>query len=668
MLTGLLDRLLRRPPDNYPRGLVVIEPPRAPSPAAESQPESHLESDVQNEPSEYLAEGSDNNPGMNSVLPERPSTPGRDEVCKLQLPWREARLTEVAVPADVVHRRTPQPQPQPQPLERITRASTPEASKGILDLPTELLVSIFELLVGDPTRYSSVDYRLSKPDTPTPHFSHSWSLECVSRVSHQCRATAWPLLMGTLSVVHLADVAAIARLPEQHRSLIRHLCITIGAIEAIYVYICLLHSMRTDHARKAKDDTLQKLRASGISDLRMVEENRARYVDGTFLAGLSLKRLTIFRPQSSTRTKGGESVKPGFTCFFNKSVERLLADSASTLEQFVFQDPKTEWVMPERLPLEIGLLSLHMSKLSHLTLSSPHAIPVLAYCQLPTLKSLTCGANNAGAVPVANILARYLTSLRTVHHMLVYPTTLRVLHIVPPAGVDALSISNLARLLRSMQRLYDLRICLATPAQGTPEPGQIVQSSIVRLVESLSSTLHIFELQEPSGPMNGRSLIADAFKSTIHSADASEQTSSDLNLMTPLLHLTQLEILSLVLQEERQGTPCTAEPHIRKHLGIVVNAGIQWRHAWHKDCAAFLINELPSLREVHFHCVADSVGVARGSLAGEQTVARYRTLECVWGRPISKRDVARVSSEDGEVKPQRMDIGTRTRLWESAMC
>jgi len=646
----------------------VFEPRRATSPVAESDCSS--ESEVQNAPSEYsTAYSDDDDEDTDFILasPELPNSSVQDPTSEVELPWHGACRCAVGHSSAVVHHNAP----IPQPLQGGEHEFASSSSTKLPDLPPELLASIFELLVGDPTESSSVNYRLSKPDTATPHFSHSWSLECVSRVNRQWRAISWPLLMRTLSIVHFADVATIARLPQRHMDLVQHLCITLDAIESLYVYICALLGLQTNRAQSFKDEASQKLAASGVINVGVVEEDGVRYVDGHFLTGFSLKRLTIFRPCSSNKTRGGESVTRGFTRFFNRSVVRLLADSASTLERVVFRDPNTKWLEPATLPVDTTLSALSMPKLSHLTYLSSHTIPPLGAIELPALSSLTSGMPHVDSGTLDTLLARDLTSLRTNHLLPHYPASLRVLHILPSKGIDRLGVVQLTHALQSLRRLRDLRICLAKPAFGAPEPEHIILSSIVELIESLSPTIRVLELQEPSGPTDSCSLIADAFISSVHRPEASaQQKSPHPSLVEPFLRLTQLEILSLVLQEERQGAPCQAKSNLCSRCGSPADS--QWRHAGHMNCAEFLLNRLPSLQEVHFHCATDSTGPEGGTPGGEQFVTRYRTPGCVWGRPLRGRehDVVTGLGDREElvcVTPRWMDVGTRTRLWESAM-
>ncbi|KAH7107965.1 hypothetical protein BKA62DRAFT_680546 [Auriculariales sp. MPI-PUGE-AT-0066] len=556
--------------------------------------------------------------------------------------WREARMSPVAVPAHVVHGYTP------------PKAQTKWKVNLLHDLPPELLALVFEILVGDPTRQAAIKYRLSKPvEDMKAHFSHSWSLECVSRVSRYCRAVAWPLLIGTVSVVTIKDFATIQRLPEKHRKLIRHMAVSIAALELLYMYICVV--LPTDGTPNPL--AIERLADAGVPDARVEKDQK---VVAHPLTGLNLRRLTVFRPLTVNHLRTSDHLL-GFNSFFDRAVTRIMLDSVSSLEEIVIRDPDTDWLAEPRV-VDPAWSSSSFTKLRHVTAEIKHAIPILQTAGFPGLLSFTVGAGTSARDLASGLVSRSLHALRSRQTIPNLPTTLTLLHLLPRHGLPSEDIQSLLRALENLQNLRDFRVSFLQDViidiSLSQDRTTTFKTQLASLIEALPPGLQVLEFRDPHKIWPGqREPLGQVFATAF---DAAAAASPSTNVVIERIQrLSQLVILSLVLQEQRQGgRPCRTEPAIHRD---VLPSPADWRHGWHQLCAQHLFDRMPALREVHLHCVAD-VGVF--DLDHQDMHARAMAFECVWGRETNVRPSQ--PRADGGSNMKWLDIGARTLLWETA--
>ncbi|KZV80708.1 hypothetical protein EXIGLDRAFT_732460 [Exidia glandulosa HHB12029] len=570
---------------------------------------------------------------FNTSAPSSPTSAVSRRTNASEHPWREARLSARAVPASVVHSFTPIPRPK----KRTT----------FNDLPYEILESIFSYLVGDPTRADAVRYRMDNMADPKSRCAHSWSLECCTRVCRVWRSVAWPILASTFAVINKDDVRVLARASAQRRAMIRHLVVSIPALERLFVLLSILALSSQYPLAKLEE-------LSGVQSLALRHLSSSSPTEKPVIAGLpftqlsSLRRLTIFRPSNDTSTMTGDAVLPGFTSFFLSSVQRLLSDASESLERLVMRDPRGNWLsLSEHAREEDGetILPRPLAALRDVKWDIVLPLPALRDLVIrvgtPGLRCLTYGSLDA-APPILDSL----THLRLRSAAVLFSTTpalpsdLTVLHLLPPDGLSAAQISSFANCISGLDSLRDLRIAVAEwgpPSSshnvGTTYPNQAVER---RLLASLPPSLHIFELRQtpPSS-------------STVH-----------LGLpASSLARLASLRVLSLIVIPPihsivlKSASKSLCASHALPGLARSKESKAERRaHEWHYPYARSVLASLPNLREVHMSCSSSSPEV----------------LECVWGRPEWWSEDGDGDGGDAAVEMDWMDVGTRTRLWESA--
>ncbi|KZV89263.1 hypothetical protein EXIGLDRAFT_721545 [Exidia glandulosa HHB12029] len=591
---------------------------------------------------------------FNTSVPSSPTSAVSRRTNASEHPWREARLSARAVPASVVHSFTPVPRPK----KRTT----------FNDLPYEILECIFSYLVGDPTRADAVRYRTDNMADPKSRCAHSWSLECCTRVCRVWRSVAWPILASTFAVINKDDVRVLARASAQRRAMIRHLVVSIPALERLYVLLSILALSSQYPLAKLEE-------MSGVQSLALRHLSSSSPTEKPVIAGLpftqlsSLRRLTIFRPSNETSTMTGDAVLPGFTSFFLSSVQRLLSDAADSLERLVMRDPRGNWLsLSEHAREEDGetILPRPLTALRDVKWDIVLPLPALRDLVIrvgtPSLRCLTYGSLDA-APPILDSLTHLRLRSAAVLSATTpaLPSDLTVLHLLPPDGLSAAQISSLANCISGLDSLRDLRIAVAEwgpPSSshnvGTTYPNQAVER---RLLASLPTSLRIFELRQT--PPSSSDEDDDGAASFPSSPVALSSSTVHLGLpSTSLARLDSLRVLSLIVVPPihsivlKSASKSLCASHALPGLARSKESKAERRaHEWHYPYARSLLATLPNLREVHMSCSPSSPEV----------------LECVWGRPDWYEDGdGDDDGGDAGVEMDWMDVGTRTRLWESA--
>lgn len=293
-----------------------------------------------------------------------------------------------------------------------------------------------------------------------------------------------------------------------------------------------------------------------------------------------------------------------------------------------------------------------MAELRHVQWDVALPMPALGV-GAPALRSLSLGPN-ADVPDLDGVTHLRTTNARVLDADTGMPHGLVLLHLTPALGAD---VPRLVQLLPDMTALRDLRLSVA---------HDVVLDGFLT---ALPTSLRILALREIPPPPSSLSSL-----SSPSSPPAPKPPNLRALFTAPLLtpttsHLARLPHLR-VLSLSFSSSP--SKPKTPKHS---TNESLcASRHEHHLPTARTLLGALPSLREVHF---SGSGGGGCGSASASVSGAEERLTECVWGRAawdygpsrgngMEDEKLEGQGGKESEVEGVWMDVGARTRLWESA--
>lgn len=365
----------------------------------------------------------------------------------------------------------------------------------------------------------------------------------ASKTCRYLHDIAGTLLYSRAALLHEEDFAKIARLPERMRTRIRHLTVSITAIEQLYIYLSVFTT-----SSPAPSTTSGSLLLPVFPHISLFSPHaspfpfpvstppRKPYLRGTpfapCFAPTQLVSLTLFRPRG-TRIRSGDAVGPGFAEFFLHGVLGYW----TALEILHVRDQRGVWP-------GAGDIDLDMTSMRTLEWDTALPPPRLE----PSLRTLALGQH------IPSVLPAGLRNLRTRAAVPVaksaLPNSLETLHVLPSDGLAPQALRAL--ILPRLSTLRELRMALDSEATAALES------------RVLPTGLHVLQLHIPTLPA----------------------TSALTRVLEPL---AQLRVLSLVLPSSVARSPTPKRAICETDTA----------HAAHIPLARSLLETTRTLREVH---------------------------------------------------------------------